>query len=180
MPRPIEDVANCLLDRICVDISCASAGPSIIYGISIFVRFLALCRVVEKKDGYGGQGDEALGRKRGGLSIKIQIAIDALGDPTRILPTPGLESDVGQAEARIAGQDPGAVIADTAYDSEAPVRSIEGGGAEAVIPPKADRVVERSDDTHSSKERNKVERIINLIKQSRRVAARPEKTARNF
>jgi transposase len=87
---------------------------------------------------------------------------------------------VGQAEALIAGQDPGAVIADKAYDSDALVRSIEGGGAEAVIPPKKNRVVERSYDKHLYKERNKVERFINLIKQYRRVATRYEKTARNF
>jgi transposase len=87
---------------------------------------------------------------------------------------------VGQAEALIAGQDPGAVIADKAYDSDALVRSIEGGGAEAVIPPKKNRVVERSYDKHLYKERNKVERFINLIKQYRRVATRSEKTARNF
>jgi transposase len=87
---------------------------------------------------------------------------------------------VGQAEALIAGQDPGAVIADKAYDSDALVRSIEGSGAEAVIPPKKNRVVERSYDKHLYKERNKVERFINLIKQYRRVATRYEKTARNF
>ncbi len=87
---------------------------------------------------------------------------------------------MGQAEALIAGQDPGAVIADKAYDSDALVRSIEGGGAEAVIPPKKNRGVERSYDKHLYKERNKVERFINLIKQYRRVATRYEKTARNF
>jgi len=70
---------------------------------------------------------------------------------------------VGQAEALMAGQDPGAVIAAKAYDSDALVRSIEGGGAEAVIPPKKNRVVERSYDKHLYKERNKVERFINLV-----------------
>lgn len=87
---------------------------------------------------------------------------------------------MGQAETLIGGQDPGAVIADKAYDSDALVRSIEGGGAEAVIPPKKNRVVARDYDKHWYKERNKVERFVNLIKQYRRVATRYEKTARNF
>jgi putative transposase len=78
------------------------------------------------------------------------------------------------------GQGPGAVISDKAYDSDALVRSIERGGAEAVIPPKKNRVVARDYDKHLYKERNKVERFVNLIKQYRRVATRYEKTARNF
>jgi transposase len=87
---------------------------------------------------------------------------------------------VGQGQALIAGQDPEAVIADKAYDSDALVGSIEASGAQAVIPPKKNRVVARDYDKHLDKERNKVERFVNLIKQFRRVATRYEKTARNF
>ena len=49
-----------------------------------------------------------------------------------------------------------------------------------MIPPKRNRKVARDYDEHLYKERNKVERFINLIKQYRRVATRYEKTARNF
>jgi putative transposase len=87
---------------------------------------------------------------------------------------------VGQAEAQLEGQEPGAVIADKAFDSDALVRSIERRGAQAVIPSKKNRVVARDYDKHLYKERNKVERLINLIKQYRRVATRYEKTALNF
>src|SRR5262249_11868082 len=133
-----------------------------------------------KKAGSGGQTEEALGRSRGGWTTKIPIAIDALGNPTRLVLTPGQDADVGQAETLIAGPDPGAVIADKAYDRDALVRSIAARGAEAVIPPKKNRVVARDYDKHLDKERNQVERFVNLIKQFRRVATRYEKTAWNF
>src|SRR5512135_1366309 len=48
MPRFFEDAANCFLEMVYVDMFCASVGLSTTYGISIFVWFLALCRVVEK------------------------------------------------------------------------------------------------------------------------------------
>ena len=57
---------------------------------------------------------------------------------------------------------------------------IQSGGAEAVIPPRANRTEPREYDEHLYQERNKVERFINLLKQYRRVATRYEKTARNF
>src|SRR5512135_13484 len=49
MPRFFEDAANCFLEMAYVDMFCANVGLSTTYGISIFVWFLALCRVVAKK-----------------------------------------------------------------------------------------------------------------------------------
>jgi putative transposase len=72
------------------------------------------------------------------------------------------------------------VIADKGYDSDKLVQKIEKQGAEAVIPPKKNRKVLRTYDEYVYKERNQVERFINLMKQYRRVATRYEKTARNF
>jgi glycosyltransferase involved in cell wall biosynthesis len=46
MPRFFEDAANCFLEKAYVDRFCASVGLSTTYGISIFVWFLTLCRVV--------------------------------------------------------------------------------------------------------------------------------------
>ena len=72
------------------------------------------------------------------------------------------------------------MIADNGYDGDDLIAAIEAGGAEAVIPPKKNRILQREDDKHQEKERNLAERFINRIKHYRRVATRHEKTARNF
>ena len=94
--------------------------------------------------------------------------------------TGGQAHDITQGEALIEGHDPEVVIADKGYDGDAFVAAIGVGGAEAVIPPKANRKTKREYDKHLYKERNLAERFINWIKQHRRVATRHEKTARNF
>lgn len=44
-----------------------------------------------------------MGLSRGGLSTKIHVAVDALGNPVRLLLTAGQTSEYTQAEALIAG-----------------------------------------------------------------------------
>ncbi|MCW5284402.1 transposase [Verminephrobacter eiseniae] len=73
-----------------------------------------------------------------------------------------------------------AVLADKGYDADALIDSIQVAGATAVIPPRRNRVVQRSYDRHLYKERNLVERFFNRIKQFRRIATRYEKLARNY
>jgi transposase len=121
-----------------------------------------------------------LGRSRGGFSTKIHVSTDGLGNPTRILLSGGQEADITYAEPLIEGQRFGAGIGDKGYDSDRLVKVIESQGAEAVIPPKKNRKEPRAYDKHIYKERNKVERFINLMKQYRRVATRYEKTDSNF
>jgi transposase len=123
---------------------------------------------------------EALGRSRGGFSTKIHVACDGLGKPVKIILTPGQDHDVTQGPALIAGSDAEKIIADKGYDSDAFIADIESRAAEPVIPPRSNRVTERSYDKEEYKKRNVVERFINVIKQCRRVATRYEKTARNF
>jgi transposase len=108
------------------------------------------------------------------------VAVNGLGLPVAITLTPGQRADVTQGEALLEGQDPALVIADKGYDSDALVETIEGKGAEAVIPPRKNRTEARPYDEDYYRERNQVERFINRIKQCRRVATRYEKTARNF
>ena len=71
-------------------------------------------------------------------------------------------------------------LGDKGYDSDALVETIEKAGAEAVIPPRSNRLVKREYDKHWYKDRNLVERFFNKIKNCRRVATRYEKTKRNF
>jgi transposase len=123
---------------------------------------------------------EALGRSRGGFSTKIHVACDGLGKPVKIILTPGQKHDVTQGPALIANSEAKKKIADKAYDSDPFIVEIESTGAEAVIPPRSNRTEERPYDKEAYKGRNVVERLINVLKQCRRVATRYEKTARNF
>jgi transposase len=123
---------------------------------------------------------EALGRSRGGFSTKIHVACDGLGKPVTIILTPGQDHDVTQGPALIESSDAEKVIADKAYDSDPFIHAIEAKDAEAVIPPRKNRIEGRSYDKEEYKKRNVVERFINVMKQCRRVATRYEKTARNF
>lgn len=103
-----------------------------------------------------------------------------MGNPVEFILTAGQGADITQGEALIGTHDAGAIIADKGYDSDAFVQTIRARGAEAVIPPKKNRTAPREYDRHLYKERNRVERFINLMKHYRRVATRYEKTARNF
>jgi len=128
----------------------------------------------------GGDDDQALGRSRGGFGTKVHVAVDSLGNPVTVHLSPGQDADITHAETLLADHAPEAVLADKGYDSDALVATVEGRGAEAVIPPKRNRVAPREYDAVVYKERNKVERCMNGLKQCRRVATRYEKTARNF
>lgn len=121
-----------------------------------------------------------MGKSRGGLSTKIHAAVDALGNPVRLLLTPGQASEYGQAQALIEGFTPKAVLADKGYDSDAFIDAIQRKGAEAVIPSRKNRLKPRQLDRHLYKARNLVERFFQKLKQFRRIATRYERLARNY
>ena len=121
-----------------------------------------------------------MGKSRGGLSTKIHAAVDALGNPVRLLLTPGQASEYGQAEVLIDGFTPEAVLADKGYDSDAFIEAIRRSGAEAVIPSRRNRLQPRPLDRHLYKARNLVERFFQKLKQFRRIATRYERLARNY
>ena len=108
------------------------------------------------------------------------MAFDGLGKPTKIFLSPGQDHDVTKAPDLLEGSEADKVIADKAYDSNAVIAQIQAQGATPVIPPKENRKEQRAYDHDDYKKRNVVERFINVLKQSRRVATRYEKTARNF
>jgi putative transposase len=69
---------------------------------------------------------------------------------------------------------------DRAYDSNAIRAKLTAKGIEPVIPPKANRRDVMRYDKEQYKQRNKVERLFNKIKQFRRVATRYEKLTATF
>ena len=126
-----------------------------------------------------GPQEQAIGRSRGGLTTKIHIAVDALGNPLRLLLTAGQVHDCTQAEALVEGIAAEHVLADKAYDTDK-FRAFLAFLATAVIPSKANRVQPIAYDKHIYRERHLVECFISKIKHFRRVATRYDKTAVSY
>lgn len=84
------------------------------------------------------------------------------------------------ATALIKDQAAESIVADKGYDSDAFVEAITAQGAQAVIPPRSNRLNPRTFDRHLYKDRNLVERFFNRIKQFRRIATRYDKLAPSF
>lgn len=74
-----------------------------------------------------------------------------------------------------------ALLADKAYDADERVlKRLAEKGAEAVIPSKSNRIVQRVYDKDLYKARHLVENFFMKLKQFRAIATRYDKTARNF
>ena len=114
------------------------------------------------------------------MSTKIHAAGDALGNPVRLIASPGQRNDIAFAHELVQGLNPGAAIADKGYDANHLHYSIVEMGAEVVIPPKRNRKVQHHYDADLYKERNIIERFFNKLKQFRRVATRYDKLLANF
>lgn len=77
-------------------------------------------------------------------------------------------------------EQPGAVVADKAYDTNHVLDGLALCAVEAVIPPKSNRLDQRADDENLYADRNKVERFFGRLKEARGFATRYEKTATSF
>lgn len=128
----------------------------------------------------GSQSEQALGRSRGGFSSKIHIAVDALGNPLKIILTCGQRSDITQAEALIEPFEFDNLLADKGYDANDLLEAVRNKQAEAVIPPKSNRKVLRDYNQELYKDRNLVERFINKIKWYRRIFTRYDKLVSRY
>ncbi|MEB3206372.1 MAG: IS5 family transposase, partial [Vampirovibrionales bacterium] len=84
-------------------------------------------------------------------------------------------ADCTKAISLLQGFSAKAVLADKGYDTNTIVEWVEKTGAEVVIPPKKNRLIQREYDKDLYKQRNLVERLFNKLKQFRRVATRYEK-----
>jgi len=93
---------------------------------------------------------------------------------------PGQDHDLTCAEALLENADPDALIGDKAFDADGLLNGLEQRGITPVIPPKANRKVQRDCDYALYRERNLIERFFNKIKHFRAIATRYDKLARNF
>jgi len=94
--------------------------------------------------------------------------------------TAGQDHDLACAEPLLENTNPGAVIADKAYDADAFIGKLTKQGTTPVIPPKANRKDQRECDFALYCERNLIERFFNKIKHFRGIATRYDKLARNY
>ena len=139
-----------------------------------------------------GQSAEALGRSRGGFSTKIHICAEGLGKPVVFALTDGEVHDSktfatllstgrikrwGRGRARLK---PDRLAADKAYSSGVIRSALRRRGIHPVIPTKSNEQRNPIFDHDAYRERNRVERLINKLKQFRRIATRYEKRAANY
>jgi transposase len=130
--------------------------------------------------GYGDQEEQGLGRSRGGFTSKIHAKVDALGNPLKIIITPGQRNDITQAKNLIAGDKNASILGDKGYDSKEFRDQIKEQNCVDVIPSRENSKDPVEYDKHIYKERHAVECFFSKIKYFRRVFSRFDKSARNF
>jgi transposase len=115
------------------------------------------------------------------LSTKIHATVDALGNPLGFYLTGGQACDLEGAEVLLPQLESDTLLADKGYDADERVLiPWQQAGKTAVIPPKANRKVQREYDKELYKARHLIENFFEKIKQYRAIATRYDKTARNF
>jgi transposase len=144
----------------------------------------------------GGQHDEALGRSRGGFSTKIHVRAEGAGRPMAFVVSGGERHESRYVEALLAGGAvrrtgrgrprvrPAQIVGDKGYSYSTVRQVLRRRGIRAVIPRRRDQRPGdrrcRPFDHAAYRERNRVERLINRLKQRRRLATRYEKRAAHF
>jgi transposase len=122
-----------------------------------------------------------VGRSRGRITTKIHARVDAKGHPVCLLISPGEAHDASCADALLNGLENGAVvIADKAYDADNIRAHIRHQGAVPNIPNRFNRKTKYRWTKALYRERNRVERFFNRLKQFRRIATRYDKLGANF
>jgi transposase len=92
-------------------------------------------------------GQQALGRSKGGLSTKIHVTVDALGNPIGVHLRGGQACELDGADVLLPQLRARTVIADKGFDAEARVLTpLREAGKRAVIPARAKRLQPRSYD----------------------------------
>lgn len=106
------------------------------------------------------------------------MIVDALGNPVAVSLTPGQQFDLSQAASLL--EEVEAFPADKAYDADALIEVLTDRSITAVIPSKANRLVQRDTDFALYRERNLVERFFCKLKGFRAIATRYDKLAKTF
>jgi transposase len=104
-----------------------------------------------------------------------------LGNPIGFHLTGGQACDLDGADVLLPQIEAGIVLADKGFDADERVLTpLRNAGKTAVIPPKANRKVQRDYDKELYKARHLIENFFAKLKLFRAIATRYDKTARNF
>ena len=115
------------------------------------------------------------------MTTKLHALVDAEGRPVRLELTAGQAADAPMAQRLLEAVAPGTtVIADKAYDTDGIRSFVASRKAWANIPPKANRKGTFAFSRWVYRQRNRVERFFNRIKQFRGIATRYDKHADNY
>lgn len=126
---------------------------------------------------------ECIGRSKGGLTTKIHVLCDALGNPTGFCLTPGQAHDLEGADELLPNilTTIQALLADKAYDAQERVLDLlQKAGVKIVIPPKSNRKKQHQYDKDLYQARHLIENFFAKLKQYRAIATRYDKRAHNF
>ena len=132
--------------------------------------------------GREGAHRHGFGRSRGGFTSKLHIRGNAHGLPIALHVTAGQEADCSNHDALMEARDsdPAIMLGDKGYDSDPIRQDLRGRGAVPEIPTKRNRHVQHSVSRPIYALRNRIERFIYGLKNSRRVATRYDQTADSF
>jgi putative transposase len=138
------------------------------------------CRWSTQKNGL----EQALGRSRGGLSTKIHAVTIDENCSVALHLTAGQAHDGRQFESLYESLDPDNVLEsaalDKGYDADRIRQRLAVDGIESVIPPINTRSKKLHYDKALYRERNRIERFFNKLKQFRRIATRYDKLSCTF
>src|ERR687890_61818 len=127
-----------------------------------------------------GTESQAIGRSKGGMTTKILALTDALGNLVRFVLLPGQRFDTVGVPPLLDGVAFGALIADTAFDSNAIIADLDARGAKAVISQHPRRIKPLEIDAEMYKWRHLIENFFCKLKEFKRTAMRSEKTHQSF
>ena len=98
--------------------------------------------------------------------------VDALGNLVKFLLLAGQAHDMKGVAPLIEGVSFDALLADIAFDTDWLLQDVDARGATAVIPPKANRKIQREYDEEIYKWRHLVENYFSKVKEFRGIATR--------
>ncbi len=118
----------------------------------------------------GGTINQSIGKSRGGVTTRILALVDALGNLARFRLMPGQRGETTCVAALLDGLSSGVLLGGKAYDADWLRRDLPQRGAEAVIPPRANRLNPADYDEEKYKWRRPIGNFFQKLKELKGIA----------